>query len=189
MMSATRAMTSALSLMLVCLVGCSSIKQPTATFQSMNVTGLTAEGFTMAFDVNVQNPNAVALPISQANYKVGFAGVNVLEGKAKPDATLPANGSVPVKLPVNITFENLLAAEKAIVNGGGKLPYAFTGDLAFNAGDSGNALSKALGQSPSVPLKYEGTLDVKQLLSDPKVLTSPAAKKLASQLMTSFFSR
>ena len=170
-------------------LACSQIKQPSATFNSVNVTDLTPQGFTMAFDLNVHNPNSVALPVSGANYKLGFAGVNVLEGKAKPDATLPANGSAPVKLPVTLTFDNLLAAEKAIVNGGGKLPYSFTGDLAFNAGDSAGALTKALGQSPSVPLKYEGTLDVKQLLSDPKVLTSPAAKKLATQLMTSFFNR
>src|SRR5438128_7908450 len=88
-----------LPLILVSLA-CSAIKEPSATFKSMNVTDVTPQGFTMAFDLDVQNPNPVALPIQQANYKIGFGGVNVLDGKANPAGTLPANGSVPVKLPV-----------------------------------------------------------------------------------------
>src|SRR5437764_1242623 len=82
--------------------------------------------------LNLQNPNPLALPISKADYKLGLGGVNVLEGKAKPDGTLPANGNLDVKLPVTITFENLLAAEKAITSGGGNLPYAFSGNMDFD---------------------------------------------------------
>jgi LEA14-like dessication related protein len=177
-----------LPLVLISLA-CSSVKQPTATFKGVNVTELTPQGFALAFDLNVQNPNPVALPVSGANYKLGFGGVNVLEGKAKPNATLPANGNTDVRLPVTVTFDNLLAAEKAIVSGGGNLPYSLTGDVSFDAGSGGNVLSKALGQSPTIPLKYEGTLDVKKLLTDPKVLESPAAKKLAAQLLGGFFNR
>src|SRR5947208_545930 len=169
-------------------LACSTVKQPTAAFKSMNVTDVTAQGFTMAFDLDVANPNAVALPISAADYKIGFAGVNVLNGKANPAGTLPANGSIPVKLPVTLTYENLLTAEKAIVNGGGKLPYSFSGSMKFNAGDT-NLLTQALG-GISVPLKYEGTLDVKSLVQNPQALMqSPAAKKLAQELVTSMFSR
>ena len=128
------------------------------------------------------------MPISQADYKIGFAGVNVLDGKAKPAGTLPANGSAAVKLPVTVTYENLLAAEKAIVSGGGNLPYSFTGSMKFSAGDT-NMLTQALG-GVSVPLKYEGTLDVKSLVQNPQALMqNPAAKKLAQQLIGSMFSR
>jgi LEA14-like dessication related protein len=183
---------AALPLVLISLA-CSAVKQPTATFQSMNVTDVTSAGFTMAFALDLQNPNAVALPISQADYKIGFAGVNVLDGKATPAGTIPANGSIPVKLPVTVTFENLLAAEKAIVSGGGKVPYAFNGSMKFDtsaAGGGDNMLSKALGGGASVPLKYEGTLDVKSLVQNPQVLmNSPAAKKLAQQLLGSMFGR
>jgi LEA14-like dessication related protein len=182
-----RRLLAVVPLILVSLA-CSAVKQPTASFQSMNVTDVTPQGFTMAFDLDVRNPNAVALPISQADYKVGFGGVDVLNGKATPSGTLPANGSAAVKLPVTITYENLLAAEKAIVNGGGKLPYSFTGSMKFNAGDK-NMLTQALG-GVSVPLRYEGTLDVKSLVQNPQALMqSPAAKKLAQQLIGSMFGR
>ena len=170
-------------------LACSSVKQPTASFKSMNVTDVTPQGFTMAFDLDVANPNPVALPISAADYKIGLAGVNVLDGKANPSGTIPANGSIPLKLPVTLTYENLLSAEKAIVNGGGKIPYAFNGSMKFDAGKDSNPLMQALG-GVSVPLKYEGTLDVKSLVQNPQALmNSPAAKKLAQQLVTSFFNR
>jgi LEA14-like dessication related protein len=169
-------------------LACSAVKQPTASFKSMNVTDITPQGFTMAFDLDVANPNGVALPISMADYKIGLGGVNVLNGKANPSGTIPANGSIPVKLPVTLTYENLLSAEQAIVSGGGKIPYAFNGSMKFDAGKD-NPLMQALG-GVSVPLKYEGTLDVKSLLQNPQALmNSPAAKKLAAQLLTSFLNR
>lgn len=169
-------------------LACSVVKQPTASFKSMNVTDVTQQGFTMAFDLDVANPNPVALPISAADYKLGLGGVNVLDGKANPAGTIPANGSIPIKLPVTLTYENLLSAEKAIVSGGGKIPYAFNGSMKFDAGKD-NPLMAALG-GVSVPLKYEGMLDVKSLVQNPQALmNNAAAKKLAQQLMTSFFNR
>jgi LEA14-like dessication related protein len=168
-------------------LGCATVKQPTASFKTMNVTGITPQGFTMAFDLDVRNPNPVALPLSDTDYKLQLGGVNVLEGKAKPEGTLPANGTLPITLPVTVTFENLLAAEKAISQGGGKIPYAFSGNIDL-AGAAG--ASSLLGKSASVPLEYKGTLDLKSLLSDPQVLLqSPAAKKLAQQLMSGWFGK
>jgi len=114
----------------------------------------------------------------------------VMEGKAAPSGTIPADGALPVKLPVTITYENLLAAEKAIASGGGKVPYALTGNLGVDAGAAGKGALGGLlgGQSLNVPLKYEGQLDVKELLRNPQALMdSPAAKKLAADLVTSFF--
>ena len=161
-----------------------TLKQPTASFKTMNVTDVTPQGFTMAFDMDVQNPNAATLPLSGSSYQLGVGGVKLLEGKAKPTGSLPANGSLPVTLPVTVTFDNLLAAEKSIVGGGGQVPYSFTGSLDVSTA------AKLLGNSISVPLKYEGTLDVKKLVQDPQVLMqSPAAKKLAQQLIGSMFGR
>src|SRR3954470_5988062 len=131
-------------------VGCSGVgvKQPTATFNRMNLGEVTPQGFTMNFDVALENPNAVALPLSAADYKLSLGGAKVLEGKAKPSGTLPANGSLPITLPVMVTFENLLAAENALGKGDLNLPYSFEGGL-----DVGGP--KLLGQGARVPLKYE----------------------------------
>src|SRR5207237_2752704 len=124
---------------------------------------VTAEGFTMKFDVDVANPNAVALPLSAADYKLGLGGVGVLEGKAKPGGDLPANGSRRVALPVNVTYENLLAAEQAIRAGGGDVPYDLNAALSFDTG------TPLVGQL-SVPLRSSGRLPLRPILQNPQPL-------------------
>src|SRR5262245_45640602 len=176
-----------LPLILISLA-CTNVKQPTARLTSMNVADVTAQGFTMAFDLDVQNPNAVALPISGVDYKVNIGGFKVGEGKATPAGTVPANGSIPIKVPVTLTFEDLLAAEKAIVAAQGTVPFQIDGSLKFSGGAK-NALTDITG-GLNVPLKYQGSLDVTQLVRNPQALmNSPAAKKLASQLAGSMLGR
>ncbi len=167
-------------------VGCSTlgIKEPTATFNAMNVANVTPQGFTMNFDMSLNNPNSMELPLSNADYKLGVGGVNILEGKAKPTGSLPANGSLPLTLPVTVTFENLLAAEKALAKGGAEIPYSFDGGLEVGGGQM------LLGQSKRIPLKYSGTLNLRDILKDPQVLMqSEAAKKLAQRVLGGFLSR
>jgi LEA14-like dessication related protein len=144
----------------------------------MSVQGVNAQGFTMNFDVNVSNPNSVELPLASADYKLGTSGVNLLDGKAKPEGTLPAGGARTVALPVMVTFENLLAAEKAIQSGGGNVPYDLAGDLTFDTG------TPLIGQL-RVPLSYSGTLSLRDILKDPKALFgSEAAKRLAAIVLS-----
>jgi LEA14-like dessication related protein len=157
-------------------IGCSSLslQKPTAMVRGMSVQGVNAQGFAMNFDVDVQNPNSVALPLASADYKLGVGGVDLLEGNAKPDGSLPAGGSRSFVLPVAVTFENLVRAEKAIQGTGGNVAYDLSGGLAFDTG------TPLLGQL-RVPLRYSGTLAVADLLKDPRVfLGSEAGKRLAA---------
>jgi LEA14-like dessication related protein len=165
-------------------LACSAIRRPTASFRSMAVQNVDSEGFTMNFDLMLNNPNAVSLPLSNADYKLSFAGIKVLDGQAKPEGSIPANGSLALQLPVKVTYENLLAAEQAIASGNAKIPYAFDGGLSVGGGGGGQML---LGQSARVPLNYSGTLDLSEILSRSRAaLTSPAARKLAAKALGSF---
>src|SRR4029079_19741492 len=118
------------------VVGCSSlnVQKPTATVAAVAVQNVNASGFTMSFDVDVANPNSAALPLTGADYKVGLSGTNVVEGKANPEGSIPAGGSKRVTLPVTLTYENLLAAEQAIVKSGGNVPYTLDAGLSLNSG-------------------------------------------------------
>ena len=174
------------ALVLLCALafGCSTVsglKRPTASVTGMALGEVDAEGFTMNFGVDVFNPNAVALPLLATDYELGVGGVGVLGGKAKPGGTIPANGSRGVTLPVAVTFENLLAAERAIRDSGGDVPYDLRGGLSF---ETGNPLFGTL----RVPLQYRGTLPLKQVLSDPEaLLRSEAARRLARQALGRLF--
>jgi len=170
-------------LLCLCGVGCASlnVQKPTGNVTGMSVGEVNATGFTMNFDVDVKNPNTVALPLTAADYTVGFAGVNVAKGKAKPEGSIPAGGSKSVSVPVTITYESLLLAEKAIIKSGGNSPYALDAGLSLNSG------IPLLGDL-RVPLQYNGTLALKDILNNPQALMqSPAARKLAQELVGRFF--
>ena len=124
-------------------------QRPTASITGMSVQGVDERGFTMDFDVDVTNPNSSAIPLTAADYRIGLGGVDVAEGKAKPQGSIPAGGTRNVKLPVTLTYENLLAAKQGIVKSGGNVPYALDGGLTFNTG------VPLLGDK-RVPLRYAG---------------------------------
>ena len=166
-------------------LGCSSlsIAKPTASIKGMSVKDINTTGFTMNFDVDVANPNTVELPLSNADYKLSLGGVKVVDGKAKPGGVIPAKGSQAVAVPVTLTYENLLAAKNAIVKSGGNIEYALDGGLSV---DTGNSLFGSL----RVPLQYSGTLPLKDILNNPSILLqSPAAQKIAKEILGSIFSR
>jgi LEA14-like dessication related protein len=170
----------ALLFSLACLaVGCGSmVKQPTASFRGQKLREATAEGFRVDFDVDVDNPNGFALPVSGAKYKLGLGGVTVVDEAAKPTGSVPARGALPVTIPVALSFEKLLSAEKSISGSGGNVPYDFDGQIEFTAGPLA-----ALGQSIKVPVKFSGTLPlgdiVREAAKDPVAFArSPAAQQI-----------
>ena len=173
-------------LILTCALapGCSTgVQKPSASVTAMTLGEVDAHGFTMNFGVNVNNPNAIALPLAGTDYKLGIGGVGVLGGKTKSKGSIPAKGSRDVTVPVTVAFDNLLAAEQAIRDSGGDVPYDLSGGLSF---DTGNPLLGSL----RVPLRYSGTLPLKRVLSDPEaLLRSDAARKLAGEIMGRFFGK
>ena len=166
---------------LLLAIGCSNLEKPSASIQGMSLGTVDANGFTMNFDVDLNNPNSVELPIANGDYKLALAGVEVLNGKATPSGSIPANGSKRVTLPVTVPFENLLSARDALVKTGGDFNYALDAGLSFNTG-------VPLVGEMRVPMSYSGKLPLKQIVSDPKLLLkSPAARKVAEQILGSLF--
>ena len=177
-----------LILLPLCLfsLACQSVQRPTATVRGMSLRDIDSRGFTMNFDVELDNPNAFALPLADVDYALALAGSRLLSGEARPDATLPANGSRDLTLPVTLTFEDLLRAEESLRRSGGDVPYAL--DATFIFGGSARP-EPWLNQRVSLPLKYTGTLRLRELLRDPAALASPAARQLAQRLLGSLFGR
>lgn len=158
-------------------VGCSAVQRPTAIIQSANLGEITADGLTLDLDLLVANPNAFSIPLTKTDYAVSVGGAKLLDGTADPKTTLPANGSVPIKLPLRIAWADLLKAEDAIVRSGGDVPFTLSGKLGVGGGIP-------LLSDQSVPLSYSGTIPLRQALRDPRtILNSPAARQLARRVL------
>ena len=158
-----------------------NVQKPTATFQSARVANVTAEGLTANFDVAVDNPNSFSVPLSAAQYKLALGGVQVVDDQAKPEASIPAKGSLPVTLPVRLNFQQLLSAEQAIARSGGNIPFDFDGGLDFSAG------KLPFGQTVHVPLRFSGTLPLRDALQevakDPSILANPNARRVLEAVL------
>ena len=179
----------ALILIVLCSFGCASlgnlgIQSPTALVKGVNVQNIDREGFTMLFDLDVTNPNGFDLPLGYANYTLALGDASPISGKVAPDGVLRANQPEDVKLPVTLTYQSLLDTGLAIAKSGGKVPYKMQASLGAGKEGAGGLLGNV-----RVPLSYEGTLDVAQLVRNPQALTSPAARELGKQLLGSFLNR
>jgi LEA14-like dessication related protein len=172
----------------LCLLSlaCSAVQQPTASLNSADIGAVTTDGFTVNFDLGVNNPNAFELPLTDADYALSLGGVRVIDDDVSPGGSIPAGGTGNVVVPVRLSFDSLLKAQRAITESGGDVPYAFEGALGFK---SAGGLA-ALGIPNRIPLRFSGTLPLRRLLADPQVLlNSPAARKLAQRGLESLLSR
>src|SRR5688500_17002530 len=176
-----------LVLLLVCplLAGCvTEVRRPTASVRQMSLGEVTPQGFTMNFEVEVENPNSVALPVADVDYNLRLFERDFVDGEADPDASIPANGSMPVTLPVHVSFENLLAISDGIRKSGGDVLYELEGGLGFGGG------SNLLAKQVRVPVRLIGAIPMRQLLRDPKVLLrSSAARELAQDVLGGLLGR
>jgi LEA14-like dessication related protein len=168
--------------------GCSTIQKPTASLKSADVGDVTVQGFTANFSIDVANPNSFAVPLRNTDYTLSLGGAKVADGAIKPDASLPAGGTLPMTIPVRLTFEDLLKAEEAIRAGGGEVPYRFDGKL--HLGGKGSSALLGLPTDYAVPLRYSGTLSLRKVFADPAVLlNNPAARRLAGKGLDSLLNR
>lgn len=147
--------------------------------KDVSVSQVSTNGLVLVVDVDVKNPNSIALPIANADYSLSLGGVKVInQAKVKPEGSIPANGSRVITVPVPLTFEGMLMAEEGIRKGGGSVKYGIEAALDVDTG-------VPLVGEMRVPFSHEGLLNVKELVQKnwSTILTSPAARKLAEKAL------
>jgi LEA14-like dessication related protein len=139
--------------LLVLLAGCDTLQnlqKPKASLKGVKLDNISLESANLLFDVEIENPYAVALPIVNIDYGVTSNANNLFAGKADIAGTVPANGTKMLSLPVKVTYMDLVKAFKG-VRPGSKIPYQADVGLSVNA--------PALGVL-RLPLNKTGELDV-----------------------------
>jgi len=154
-----------------------ALQKPRVTYDSMSVVNIGADGFTFHLNIQIHNPNSFAIPLGESTYALRIGDVPILEGRARPTGGVPANGSLPLTLPIRLSWLNVLGAEEVIRHNRGDIPYTLEGQLGFDVSTRQLLLFK---QPLRVPLRYSGVVPVRELIRNPSVLlTSPAAVRLA----------
>ena len=117
---------------LLCLASCASIAEPlnklldsapkpSAFVKNGRVSNLTADALTLTLDVEVENPYAVALPLTAMDYAFSFSGQRnvapLLKGMMDSPGSIPAKDSKVLQVPVQVGYQELLNAVKGLKPG------------------------------------------------------------------------
>ncbi|HEX9792626.1 MAG TPA: LEA type 2 family protein [Planctomycetota bacterium] len=131
-----RSATALAAAALATLAGCSALGDalgtPTARIASVGLQDLQLDGVTMLFDVEIENPYSVALPLVNLGYALASGGKSFLEGRAKLDGSVPAGGKRTIQVPAKLNFAGVLSALTGL-KPGAVFPYAAQLDLSVDA--------------------------------------------------------
>lgn len=143
-----------LLMLTVIFAGCGSVqdvlnfKRPTAKLMGIKFEDVKIDSATLLFDVEVDNPYGVALPLTNLDYSLSSGAGKFLSGDVKTQTTIPAKSKEMVALPAKINYVEMLKALKGI-RPGSKIPY--NAELGLSANTPGLGVMR-------LPLKKEGEL-------------------------------
>ena len=139
---------------LVCF-GCDALQQalqlqkPTASLKGVSFQNISADSAELLFDVDIENPYPVDLPLVDLDYNLVSSDKPFLSGQAKLDEAIPKNGSKIVSLPVKINYIDLARAVMQF-KPGVDIPY--NAQVGLSVDTPGGAIR--------LPLSKEGTLSI-----------------------------
>jgi len=131
-----------LSLFLGCVLvlpGCALLQSllgprptPTVSVTGVRITDFSLTDLTLAFDVSINNPYSVPLPLVNIDYALASQAQPFLQGQAPLQGTIPVGQSKTVTLPAKVVYLELLKVLQA-VRPGAIIPYHAALGLSVNA--------------------------------------------------------
>jgi len=141
---------------LIWIAGCQTVEsilavqKPKANLLGLRFDEITLTQATLLFDVEIENPYPVALPLTNLDYALSTNDNPLLSGKAKLASLIDAQSSKKVALPVTVSYLDIAKAFRDI-RPGSQIPYK--ADLGMSVD------TPALG-TITLPMTKKGQLDV-----------------------------
>lgn len=136
-----------LMLLLVLLSGCNTlVETPVVVMQDLSVVSVDPAGAGMEIYLRVKNPNNFDLKLHGYSYDLKVMALPLVKGGAREEVTFPANEESDVRIPIRVTYADLLEILKRKPDPE-KIPYQLAAGL---------DLETPLGQM-TLPIKHTGT--------------------------------
>ncbi|QWV98343.1 LEA type 2 family protein [Geomonas nitrogeniifigens] len=136
-----------LLLLVVLLSGCSKlVNAPLVTVQDLNVVSVDPTGAGMELYLSVQNTNSFDVKLQGYSYDIRIMALPLAKGGAREEINFPANEETDVRIPIRITYSDLLEIFKRRPDPD-KIPYQLAAGL---------DLETPVGQM-TIPVKKSGT--------------------------------
>jgi LEA14-like dessication related protein len=114
------------------LAGCfltHPIEKPTAQVRTVAVGSVSFSGIDGSIDLDVQNPNAFAVPLSEIDYQLSVGGAQAVSGRIELSQTIPARGVAPVHATLHIDPRDAIGVGEQLM--GGARDYTLAARLTF----------------------------------------------------------
>ena len=89
------------------------IGAPKVSVAGLNVVSLDTAGAGMELKLQVQNPNPFELRLQGYRYDLEVVSFPLVRGEAREEVTFPAGGETEVRIPIRITFRDLVRIVKS----------------------------------------------------------------------------
>lgn len=122
----------------VMLCGCAElqnalkVQRPTANLQGVRLGDINLESAGLLFDVEIQNPYPVDLPLVDLDYDVQSGTNKLFAGLAEIGQTIPAKNKAIVTLPAKVSYLDAFNALKSF-KPGSTIPYKANVGLSVDA--------------------------------------------------------
>lgn len=160
--------------------GCSAVERiinraekPTARVVGGSLSSLSLDGAEVTLDVEVTNPYDVPLPLTAIDLALVSRASTLITGRLDEPATIPANRSESLKVPIGVTFAQVMQV-LSDVQPGQVLPYEAQATLKLDAPGIG-PLSLPLAHRGDLPVPAVPTVSIETVRFDELSLSNAAA--------------
>jgi len=106
-----------LPLILLAVTGCKLfVREPQVAVQSLNVLSVDPAGVLMELDLKVKNPNSFDLKLQGYNFDLKVMELPLAKGAAHEELKFPSGGEADLRIPIRVTFADLMAVFKRQVD-------------------------------------------------------------------------
>ncbi|MCY2951559.1 MAG: LEA type 2 family protein [Planctomycetota bacterium] len=158
----------AVAAMVAGLSGCATmdsllqgIQKPSAKIVGARLSELRMDSVVLGFDVEVSNPYAVALPLTNVEYSLASGGAAFLTGKAETQGTVPAKATKVFTVPAKVDFAGLLSSVNGITPGA-VVPYQAKVTLSADAPGVG-VITLPLSKTGELPVPALPSIELSEL--------------------------
>lgn len=149
------------------LTGCAQMRDmlnletPKARVTAVSLGDASLEAATLFFDVEIENPYRVPLPLANADYSLASAGRAFLSGKAALQGTVPARSKQIVRLPARMVYAEVLKSLSG-VRPGSVVPYDAEMGLSVDVPGAG-PLRLPLRKAGKLPVPTAPDVEVREI--------------------------
>jgi len=113
---------SCIAVAIAATMGCAGltnpIEQPTAELKRISLVSIRLPAAaTVRAEFDVTNPNSVGIPIKAVDYEISIGGGEPFRGRAEVDTTIPAYGSAPLTIDLEISALAAMDTVKRLATG------------------------------------------------------------------------